>query len=564
VTSFATPVHLLRHRAEAAPQRVAYRFAPDRGGSEKMLSAGELDQAARALAVELQGTLEPGARVLLIYPPGLDFVIAWFGCLYAQMIAVPVPGPERAAELSRLRAVATNCGASLVLTNREMHARMLDLAAGQELLSGSSVHCTDALDLGLSARWRGPSARPGDIAFLQYTSGSTGEPKGVMVSHHNLITNSEMIRGSYGFDEHSDFVSWLPHFHDMGLIGSILQPLYLGACGVLLSYRSFVRDPLRWLQLISKHAAHSSGGPNIAFELCVRRHERRGEKLDLDLSSWRVAFVGAEPVRASTMERFASVFAQYGFDADAFLPCYGLAEATLHVSTRRGVRVLDVPAGAGAGDRQRRVVSCGVAAAGEEVLVVNPETLVPCAPGDEGEIWVSGDNVAGGYWQRPELSEATFRARLAGSSTPRTFLRTGDLGVFHGGELLVTGRIKDLIIVDGQNQYPEDIEETVGHSHPAIRAGCIAAFAMTNGECEQVVVVAEVNPARLGDPQEICRSIRARVADDHRLRLDCVVLAGNQAVLKTSSGKVQRRATREAYRDGRMNVIAESALEPSL
>jgi amino acid adenylation domain-containing protein len=495
----------------------------------------------------------------LLYPPGLDFIAAFFGCLYTGAVAVPAypPAPARQGRgQPRLRAILEDAAPRFVLTTAGLSARIGVLAEELPGLTAAERLATDEITGGEDG-WAEPALTPETIAFLQYTSGSTSDPKGVMVSHGNLLHNEEVIRTACGHDERSTFVSWLPMYHDMGLIGGVLQPLYTGAACVLMAPVAFLQRPVRWLRAISRWRAHTSGAPDFAYELCARKippEQREG----LDLSSWRIAFDGSEPVRARTLAAFAEAFAPSGFRAEAFFPCYGLAEATLIVSGQAGqvaplVRAAPEDAGA------RPVVGCGPAGIDLEIAIVDPEgdseNLTERGPGDVGEIWVAGPSVARGYWNRPELTERTFHARLSGRSVP--FLRTGDLGFLEAGQLFVTGRIKDLIIVRGRNHYPQDLELTVADSHPALRSGGGAAFAVETEAGEGIVAVQEVGVRERADPQEMLAAVLQALGEEHEVPVYAIVLVRPGAVPKTTSGKVQRGLCRQRFLNGELEPVAE-------
>ncbi len=546
---------VLARRAAEQPDVRAYAFVDEHLDEQAALTYGELHARALAVAARLREACAPGDRALLVFPPGLDFVVAYFGCLYAGVIAVPVNPPRREVVQGATRSVVSDCAPSVVLTLGAMVGFMTPALEGVcgalRWVAVDEVE-PDAPDFAIQ-----PSA-PEDIAFLQYTSGSTSDPKGVMVTHGNLVANERMICRAFGHDERSTVVGWAPLFHDQGLIGNVLQPLWVGASAILMSPLVFSRWPLLWLSAVSKYRAHSSGGPNFAFELCVVR-AAGGRKVpeDLDLSSWKVAFNGAEPIRPDTVRRFTETFAPYGFDPGAMYPCYGAAEATLLVSGSakgRGPRTLeadadalgrgrlvDVPAGEG-----RTLVGSGLVLPGEEVRIVDPETGRAAAEDEVGEIWVSGPQVARGYWRRPELTERTFGAEVEGEPG-RTYLRTGDLGAVVDGELYVIGRLKDLIIIRGRNYYPHDIEQTVQLAHPALRRGCCAAFAVTDRGDERLVVVQEVKRDQDADPGEVGGTIREAVVREHEISVSDLVLTLPQQLQKTSSGKIMRAAARARY-----------------
>ncbi|WP_245721535.1 fatty acyl-AMP ligase [Nocardia crassostreae] len=469
---------VLRERAAAEPDRTAYILLDESGAEADVLTYRELYRRARTVAGLLRSACVPGDRALLVFPQGLDFIVAYFGCLYARVLAVPVQPPRRDRMQEATRSIVRDCRPTAVLTVSRLVETLRP--ALDPLCETPNWLAVD----GLPAADGGFDATPLDadsLAFLQYTSGSTSNPKGVMVSHGNLAANQEMIRQAFGHDENSTFVGWTPLFHDQGLIGNVLQPLYIGATCVLMAPSTFIRKPLLWLAAISRYRAHTSGGPNFAFDACVTHAALAGVP-DLDLSSWRVAYNGAEPLRADTLGRFAETFAPHGFSEKSLYPCYGLAEATLLVTGSvpgAGARTLEadiealrhgrvVPATDPHAENlpSRVLVSSGRTLPNEDVCIVDPETGRLCAPDRVGEVWVSGDQVAQGYWETPEVTAQTFQARCPDRPGYR-YLRTGDLGIRVDGELYVVGRLKDLIIIRGRNHYPHDIEHTVQTAHPA-------------------------------------------------------------------------------------------------
>ncbi|HVR99639.1 MAG TPA: AMP-binding protein, partial [Thermoanaerobaculia bacterium] len=575
----ATLVNLLRARAQEHPERPAYTFLLDGEVETARLTYGDLDRQARAIAALLQERGAAGERALLLFPPGLEFVAAFFGCLYAGVVAVPAYPPRPGQEQPRLRSILADARPRFALTTAALAARLKTLAEDDPAFAALGRLAVEPfLDHGVEERaedWREPALSGDALAFLQYTSGSTADPKGVEVRHGNLVFMERLIANTFQQDESAVVVGWLPVYHDMGLIGNVLQPLWLGASCVLMSPVSFLRRPRRWLEAIARYAGTTSGGPNFAYDLCVDRigeEERQG----LDLSSWQVAFNGAEPVRAATLERFARAFRPNGFRCEAFQPCYGLAEATLLVSGTRagaGPKVLQVDAAAleagkviaaaGPDPRSRDLVGSGGIPEGQRIAVVDPSTLRRIAPGEVGEVWVAaGPGIPRGYWGRPEATRETFEARLDGEEG--SFLRTGDLGFVGDGELFVTGRIKDLIILRGRNLYPQDIERTAEASAPRrLAAGAGAAFPIEVDGEERLVVAQELQPRVQPDEagiQEIAAAIRRAVAEEHEAQVYDVVLLRPGEVPKTSSGKVQRRACRLLYLDGALEVAGRSRL----
>ena len=571
----ATLIDLLRWRTSHEPERQAYTFLGDGEAEERFVTYRELDRQAQVVAARLETLgVASGERALLFYPPGLNYVVAFLGCLYAGVIAVPAYPPRPNRSVSRLRAIAASSKATVALTTTRILSRLERRSAyAPEMKSLRWLATDDGKDP--AGKWRRPAVGTDTLAFLQYTSGSTAAPKGVMLTHGNLLHNLAMIYHALGHTSHSQMVIWLPPYHDMGLIGGVLQPLYAGLPVALMSPTSFLQHPLRWLRAISRLGAHTSGGPNFAYDLCVRRTTPE-ERSTLDLSSWEVAFTGAEPIRQETLERFVAAFAPCGFRREAFYPAYGLAEATLFVSggsktappvvlpvkgaELKRDRVVAASAGEGGA---RMLVGCGRTLAGQEVAVVDPDSLSRCPPGRVGEIWVSGPSVAQGYWDQAERTERSFRAYLA-ETGEGPFLRTGDLGFVHNGELFVTGRLKDLIVIRGDNHYPQDIELTVEQSHAALRPGGCAAFSVWSDEGERLVVIQElerryVTSADLG---EVVDSIRGAVAEHEGLELHAVVLIKTGSIPKTSSGKIQRGETRAAYVEGTLAAVATDVLPP--
>ncbi len=565
----ATLVELLRTRAEMHPDRVAFTFLLDGEEEGGSLTYAGLDAEARRIGAFLLEAGLRGERALLLYPPGLAFVSAYFGCLYAGVVAVPVFPPRANRTLDRVRAVVADARAAAVLATDEVIA---GLAAHFEDASAlGSLRCFSTDAVRAAGEWADPGVLPGDVAFLQYTSGSTSTPRGVRVTHANLRVNERMMAEAFGHAEGVVVAGWLPLYHDMGLIGNVLHPLYMGGRCVFMSPAAFLQRPVRWLRMVAKYGAETSGGPNFAYELCVDKVTEE-EKAELDLSRWRVAFSGAEPVRARTLDRFAAAFAGCGFRRDAFYPCYGLAEATLFVSggepgggpvvrefaTDALERDRALPAAEAGGGTP--LVSCGRAWQGARVEIVRPEERTPCAPGEVGEVWVAGPHVAGGYWNRAEESEETFGATLADGDGP--FLRTGDLGFRQGGDLFVTGRLKDLVILRGRNLYPQDIEATAGAGHPALQPGGGAAFAVEAGGEERLAIVHEVRRTALRglDVEAVARAVREAVAAAHEAQVHAVALIRPGTLPKTSSGKVQRRLCRKLLLGGGLDAVGSSVL----
>ncbi|MBK5295820.1 MAG: fatty acyl-AMP ligase [Vicinamibacteria bacterium] len=536
-------VEMLRYRAEVQPHDRAYTFLHNGEQEVASVSWCELDRQSRAIAAHLQARVAAGQRALLLYPSGLEFVAAFFGCLYARVVAVPVQVPQggRAeAALERLRGIADDATPAAVLTTAATRHRLHETAP----VRGEWV-ATDQMDERAEQQWRAPEVGRDTLAFLQYTSGSTARPRGVMVSHGNLVNNLSAAFHSGDTPAGGASVSWLPMTHDMGLIEGVLQPVFGGCPAYLMSPGAFLQRPVRWLQAITRYGAVRSGAPNFAFDLVVERVPVE-QRESLALETWTAAYSGAEPVRDDTLRRFSEAFSAYGFDGAAFRPCYGLAESTLLVTTRhwQADAVSD------------GVVSCGRPAGDMKVAIADVATGRLCADGEIGEIRVSGPSVALGYWNRPEETEHTFHGQL--DATSERWLRTGDLGVSRNGELFVTGRIKDLLIVRGLKHFPQDIERTVERSHKAVRPGAVVAVAVsTSARGDHVAVIAELHLRAGRDASDqIIAAIRQVVADGHGIQLHGIALVAAGTVPKTPSGKLQRFLCRDAWRSGTLASCA--------
>ncbi|HXQ73964.1 MAG TPA: amino acid adenylation domain-containing protein [Pyrinomonadaceae bacterium] len=561
-------VEILRTRAQQVPERVAYTFLTDGENEEVKLTYSELDQKARSIAARLETQHARGQRALLLYPPGLEYITAFWGCLYAGVVAVPAYPPRMNRNLERLQAIVADSEATTILTTTSTLARMESLLAQTPGLERVCPLTTDDVRDDLAADWKAADINPESLAFLQYTSGSTAIPKGVMVTHRNLLHNEALIQRAFRQTEESVVAGWLPLYHDMGLIGNVLQTVFAGARCVLMSPVAFLQRPLRWLQAISRYHATTSGAPNFAYDLCTRKITAE-ERETLDLSSWTTAFNGSEPVRSETLERFAKTFKSCGFRASAFYPCYGLAEATLFVSgnfrsdfpvvksfAARALEQNQIVDADVTDEDTHRLVACGNPSDDQQIIIVDPETCVPNTPGKVGEIWIAGESVASGYWKRPEETKETFGARIAGNEDV-SFLRTGDLGFFYEGELFVTGRLKDLIIIRGRNLYPQDIERTVQESRTELRPGGGAVFSADIDGEERLIVVQEAERKASLDHEAAINAIRQAVVEDHEVQPYAIVIVKAGSVPKTSSGKVQRRACRQMFLSNRLEVIAE-------
>jgi FkbH-like protein len=559
---FSTWLDVLLERASRDSGRIAYTFLPDGQSPCDTLTYGQLDAHARGIAARLQFLGAAGERALLLYPPGLEYIVAFVACLYAGVVAVPAYPPRGSRikhSLSRLQSIFEDAKPKFILTLSSLAQH-----GTAAFVTGDSAEpqwlATDQMHEQEAANWKMPSITPDTLAFLQYTSGSTTIPKGVKVAHRNLLHNEWLISRAFEHTNESVVVGWLPLYHDMGLIGNVLQPLYRGIPCILMPPTAFLLNPFCWLSAISNYRATTSGAPDFAYDLCVQKipPEKRAA---LDLSSWKVAFNGAEPIRPETLERFTAAFSSCGFRRETFYPCYGLAEATLMVS---GGKPSQPPAMRSFLSRSleqgnakeatpspdtptRTLVGCGQNLPGQKIAIVDPESLRECPPRKIGEIWLSGESVAEGYWRREEQTETVFRAHLA-ECDKRSYLRTGDLGFFSDDELFVTGRLKDLIIIRGRNHYPQDIEYTMEKAHPALSRGCGAAFSVEINGNERLAVVQELDRRhRKTDPSAIVDAIREAIAAEHEINVYAVALLSPGGIPKTSSGKIQRHACHSGF-----------------
>lgn len=570
--SLRSIAELLRRRAAERPDQRAFVFLPEAGerGStgEIAWTYAELDRRASAIAAALSRQAAVGDRAVLVFPPGLDFVAAFFGCLYAGVLPAPATYPKPRRPLARLDAIVADCTPRVALTTSDTLG-MLQLDNQAPAVRDMAWVAVDQCE---GADFTPVDRSPADPAFLQYTSGSTSQPRGVIVTHGNLLHNLELIRDGFGLKEAAvegpvpTTVFWLPAYHDMGLIGGILTPLFIGGTSYLLAPATFLQRPIAWLETISRTGATISGAPNFAYELCTRKTTPE-QRAGLNLSRWTTAFCGAEPIDAQTLTTFADEFAPAGFQGKAFYPCYGLAEATLMVSGGKGPSDLqmihadpsrlaaNILADADSSADARTLVSCGRPLGNQDVRVVDPQTFAVCKDGVIGEIWIRGESVAAGYWNRPEEDWQTFGGRLVDGCGP--YLRTGDLGAFRDGELFVTGRAKDLIIIRGRNLYPQDVERTAQQAHEAVDQG--AAFSIVKGGQEHLVIAHQIHREhRRGDMAPVIRAIRAAVVEEHEVDPHAIVLLRPGALPRTSSGKVQRSHCRELFEAGRLDELASS------
>lgn len=561
-------VNILRYWTEQQPSNAAFYFLNDGERDETRWTFEQLDRNARAIARKLQLLGLAGQRVLLLYPPCLDFVAGLFGCLYAGVVAIPAYPPRRNRNMNRIQAISDDAEAKAALTVQKVTDRVGGLLDEAPHLKDLEWLATDEIPTDLADDWEQPEIDGDMLAAIQYTSGSTGTPKGVMLAHRNLMHNVSII--AYGFEpaRNGSGAFWLPTYHDMGLVGGIFEPVFCGLPSVLMSPLAFLQKPVRWLRAITRYRVTISGGPNFAYDLCTQKVTDK-QLEELDLSTWDVAFNGAEPIRASTLEKFYDRFGPVGFHAEAAYPCYGMAETTLIVTggkkseapvarTFLGKALDDHHIKPVAGDHEdaRTLIGCGQVLPGQQVRIVDPVYYRQLPEDRVGEIWVDSPSVAMGYWNNPGATQETFQAKLA-DSTSGTYLRTGDLGFLHEGELFVTGRLKDLIIVRGVNRYPQDIELTVEQSSKRLQAGAVGAFAVDIEGRERLIIVSEVERARRKDWSDVIQAIRRNVNTEHEVPPDGIILVRFGSIPKTSSGKIQRHACRNDFLEGSLSVVAQ-------
>ncbi len=565
--SYSTLGEVLRYRANNNRDRLAYVFLDDGGSKESELTYGKLDSYAQTIAAMLEQFQVSGERILLVYPSGHDFIAALFGCSYAGAIAVPATAPASDRMMNLLSAIIADAKPKLALTTSEVYTEIERLAQPGMLPPSLQWHTTDLLSYDSPQECGQPSVTGDSIALIQYTTGADNSPRGIVMSHRNVLRNQRMIKEAFDHTSESTFVGWLPTSRDAGLMGNVLQPLYIGATSVLMSPNAFLDNPMCWLQTITDYKGKTSGGPNFAYEICIRQIKPE-DRTSLDLSSWTVAFNGSEPIHSRTIEEFTQIFSPFGFRKEAFCPCYGIGEATMFIagsSPKAPPVSLRVEKGAwergyvvrakANGIPTETIVSNGLPAEGERVIIVDPDTRQLCPPDRLGEIWVSGPNVAEGYWNRPAETDQTFRGVL-GESNEGPFLRTGDLGFINNGELFVSG---DVIIIDGSNHYPQDIEGTVAGSHPSLKAGCGAAFTVNIEGEERLVIVQEVDPG--SDFDQIISNINHEVGNQSRVLPQLIVLIEPGTIPRASNGKVQRRTCRTGFMENSLRVLKLSRAE---
>jgi acyl-CoA synthetase (AMP-forming)/AMP-acid ligase II len=575
-----TIVELLRHRAIANTQDLAYTFMVDGKTEGDRLTYAELDRQVRAIAATLQKHNASGERALLLYPQGLEVIAAFCGCLYAGVIAIPVPPPESGRlkrTLPRLRSIVKDAQATIALTTAgifELIATVKDEFPEFEQMRWIE---TETVDINLADDWVDPQVDKDRLAYLQYTSGSTSTPKGVMLTHYNLMHHSRYLQQACGYDSNSVTVTWMPYFHDYGLVEGMIVPLYNGHPCYVMSPFSFIKRPLNWLQNMSKYKGTHSQAPNFAYDLCTRRLKAK-QIAELDLSSWEAAGNAAEPINPHVMAKFVETFRPCGFKWEAFAPSYGLAENTLLATTKpKGTKPAFLGVETSAMEQDKIVIAdrdredgirimagCGKKVCDTIIAIADPITMTAKASDEVGEVWIKDPSVAQGYWKRPDVSKETFDAYLK-DTNEGPFLRTGDLGFLHEGELYITGRIKDLIIIRGTNHYPQDIEWSVQELHSVLRPDYGAAFSIEDKGEERLIVVQEVE-RRSGDldTESIIADIKQEIAEQHEIQVYGVVLAKSGNILKTASGKIQRRACRDNFLAGTLTIIDDWCENPEL
>lgn len=564
---FETLVEMIGHWAKETPDATAYRFLWDLGDSVSDVTYAQMDRESRARAVSLLARAAPGDRAVLVFSREESFVKAFFGCVYAGIVPVPAPPPIPGRSLVRFFTLFADCEPSLVLADSRILAQARGMEGSARWLSRVPWIDADAELRGVHEDWEAPPTTGASTAYLQYTSGSTTAPKGVIIGHGALLEDSAAVGRCFGFEGRTvRMVAWLPLYHDMGLIGHVINPAYFGAMSILMPTFDFLQRPFSWLKAISDHEATFSVAPNFAFDLCVARVSKE-QKGELDLSAWNWAANGSEPVRVATMERFAAAFAGCGFEPGMFFPCYGLAEGLFISTGPKGGPPISCRASRAHFEENRIVevgeeaegavvfASCGPVRDDCEVRIVDPISLEVLGENEVGEIWMTGAGVTDGYWNKPEETEEIFRARPSGSDEPH--LRTGDLGFLKDGNLYICGRTKDLIIINGKNFHPQDLELTVSGAHPALRPGSCAAFSVEEGDRERLVVVCEIRNSVIAglDGDEVVGAIREVVSREHGVALHDGVLIEPGSLPKTTSGKIMRSACRRMYLAGELDGL---------
>ncbi len=589
---FNSFVEVLSYQAAKNPHLPVYNYLYNGKDVSDVVTYEKLDTEAKSLATVLLEYARKGDRALLLYRPGIDYIRAFFGCLYSSIIAVPTYPlePYRIDKtLPRLLNLIDDCEPRIALTTSDVLVELQNAIAEVPILRKLIWIETDKLTSRVCENINVSVIGPESLAYLQYTSGSTGNPKGVMISHGNLLHNSELIKQRFEHGEHSRGVIWLPPYHDMGLVGGILQPIYTGFPVYLMSYLDFLKRPFNWLRAISRYRATTSGGPNFAYEMLCKCKIASDELETLDLSSWEVAFTGAEPIRSSTIKSFANRFESSGFNYQTFYPCYGLAESTLYVtgskkcdgptvSTRhkasetsqRLMRQTDQAANKKSTTRSKILIGCGYAAGDSDIVIVNPSNHRVCKEAQVGEVWIRGPSVAQGYWNNKYKMEEIFGATLQ-DEPGREYLRSGDLGYIENGQLFITGRLKDVILIRGKNHYPEDIEETVANcSQDIFRPNSCASFSIEIENEPHLIVIQELRTKYInfykGDEQnydtekdqaiqELFEHINSAVVNAHGISVYSLALLQPGGLPKTASGKISRAMSRDKYIKNMLPVV---------
>ncbi|MCK5764952.1 MAG: AMP-binding protein, partial [Bacteroidales bacterium] len=567
-------VTLLSQNAERFAGKDLYLLLEDGINETARITHDEAFNKARIIAGELQKHGSKGERVLLLFPTGLEFVVSLFACFLSGLIAVPAYPPHRKKANQRFLSILNDAKPAIILTTDRIRGDISIFDSDQKLVTGKKVLVYEELNFDRAEDWVDPKIGTDDIALLQYTSGSTGRPRGVIVSHANIIHNSECIRRSFGFDENLIGMNWLPNFHDMGLIGCLIQPAYVGGMNIIIPPLKFLQQPLNWFKNISKYKATNAGGPNFSYEYCIDKINDQ-ELDDLDLSTISTMFCGAEPIRKKTLDQFTAKFGRASFRSQQFYPCYGLAESVLIVTggdfraepiylelDTRAMEENKVIA-AESGRDSRTLTACGYPWLGMSVTIVNPETKIICPKGEIGEIWAKGPSITQGYWDNAEETEKTFKAYLEGTEDG-PWLRTGDLGFIHEGQLYVSGRMKDLIIIRGSNFFPNDIEHSVENCHEALRQNAGTAFSAEIGGEEKLIIIQEVERTHMHDfdEDEVFEAIRNAIYADHGIQPNIIILVRMGSIKKTSSGKTQRFAMRTVWANNELNILASWEMAP--
>lgn len=561
-------VSLLLKNAAKFEDKALYIFLDDGVNESLRLSYREVVTKAQAVAAELQKQGKKGDHILLLFPAGIEFVISLYACFLSGMVAIPAYPPRRKKVDPRFLSILQDARPSTILATRQIHNDLEKLDLDGAGLNDINLLVYESIREDQFGEWKNPQINKDDLLLLQYTSGSTGTPKGIMVSHGNMIHNSECIKRSFGFDENMIVVNWLPNFHDMGLIGNLIQPAYVGGSVVTMTPIRFIQEPLNWLKAITKYKGTCSGAPNFAYDYCAEKISI--DKVEsLDLSTLNVLYNGSEPVRKQTIERFESHFEKAGFKASQFFPCYGMAETVLIIAGgdykaepvyfKTDAQSLEknkaIPAIEG--KESRYLTASGYTWMGMSAMIVNPETKLPCQKDEIGEIWAKGGSVTQGYWNKPEATEETYNAYIE-RTDDGPWLRTGDLGFIHEGQLYVSGRLKDLIIIRGSNFFPNDIEHSVENCHKALRKNASAAFSIDIDDEEKLIIIQELERAYMRDfdEDEIFENIRNAVYADHGIQPDIILLTKMGSIKKTSSGKTQRFAMRAVWKNKELDVLA--------